>query len=138
MVWAIRMTARKISATIPTDVLALAERTVAQPGETRSAMLPRVLAAAEELSLSTTIAPLETQTRRGRSAESAQTVNIQEISAPGEMLIPRLTTGVEQRDKLAGSGSSAWVCADLRRLQGKQAAERLSRSSPPPNKRGRT
>jgi hypothetical protein len=70
-------------------------------------LLPRVLAAAEELSLSTTIAPLETQTRRGRPAESAQTVNIQEIGAPGEMLIPRLTTGVEQRDKLAGK---AFLC----------------------------
>ena len=40
------MTTTKISVTIPTDVLAQAERTLAQPGETRSALLSRVLAAA--------------------------------------------------------------------------------------------
>jgi hypothetical protein len=45
------MTTRKISVTIPTDVLALAERTLAQPGETRSAMLPRVLAAAVKITV---------------------------------------------------------------------------------------
>ncbi len=40
------MTSRKISITVPADVLAEAERSLAQPGETRSALLSRVLAAA--------------------------------------------------------------------------------------------
>ena len=40
------MATRKISVTIPSEVLAQAERSLAQPGETRSALLSRVLAAA--------------------------------------------------------------------------------------------
>src|SRR5437899_3201406 len=40
------MTARKISVTIPSAVLAEAERSLALPGETRSALFSRVLAAA--------------------------------------------------------------------------------------------
>ena len=47
----ISMTTRKISVTIPTEVLAQAERTLAQPGETRSALLSRVLAAAVKTAL---------------------------------------------------------------------------------------
>jgi hypothetical protein len=40
------MTTKKISVTIPSAVLAAAERSLAHPGETRSALLSRVLAAA--------------------------------------------------------------------------------------------
>ena len=47
----ISMTTRKISVTIPSEVLAQAERTLAQPGETRSALLSRVLAAAVKTAL---------------------------------------------------------------------------------------
>ncbi len=39
-------TTTKLSITLPTTVLREAERTLAQPGETRSALLSRVLAAA--------------------------------------------------------------------------------------------
>jgi len=45
------MTTRKISVTIPSEVLAEAERSLAQPGETRSALLSRVLAAAVKTAL---------------------------------------------------------------------------------------
>jgi hypothetical protein len=40
------MTATKLSVTIPSAILAEAERTLTYPGESRSAMLTRVLAAA--------------------------------------------------------------------------------------------
>src|SRR5260370_118336 len=45
------MTTRKISVTIPTEVLPRAERTLAQPRGTRSAWLSRALAAAVKTAL---------------------------------------------------------------------------------------
>src|SRR6266568_5134786 len=61
-----------------------------------------------------TIAPLEAQQRGSRPADGAQTVNIQEIGAPGEVLILGSSRGLNNGTSSPMSGSSAWVCADLR------------------------